>query len=153
MLRASVFSVLLALCACSDSGDKAMDAGPSDDGSMPDSGSATGMTCAQLEQKISDELDVASMDTSIVGSPDYTLLLQTADGRTYTHSHGSAGPTVVYESASTSKLVTAVVIMDLVEQGYMTLETKAHDLIPFWTENTVTLRELLDFTSGYFRDP
>jgi CubicO group peptidase (beta-lactamase class C family) len=123
------------------------------DGNADDDASSEDETCAALEDKISAELDTASQDPSIVGSPDFTIVLETGDGRTYTHSHGTAGPTMVYESASTSKLVTAVIIMDLVEQGVLTLDTKAHDLLPFWTETTVTLRELLAFTSGYFRDP
>src|SRR6185295_17892734 len=59
----------------------------------------------------------------------------------------------VYESASTSKLIAAVVILDLVDQGLLTLDTKAHDLLPFWKETTVTLRHLLSFTSGFHDEP
>ena len=145
---ALICSLLLACAGCGGSNAQSEDAMGPADSTLPDSAS-----CAALEQKISDELDLASQDPNIVGSPDYTIVLETGDGRTYTHSHGDAGPTVVYESASTSKLVTAVVIMDLVEQGVLSLDTKAHDLLPFWTDTTVTLRELLAFTSGYFRDP
>lgn len=134
--------LVLALGAC----DGASEA--TEDAATPDAAD-----CSALEQKISTELDLASQDPNIVGSPDFTLLLQTEDGRSYTHSHGNAGPTVVYESASTSKLVTAVIILDLVDQGVLTLETKAHDLLPFWTETTVTLRQLLSFTSGFYDEP
>lgn len=109
--------------------------------------------CSALEQTISDTLDVASQDPNIVGTPDFTILLATGDGRTYTHSHGTASPTTVYESASTSKLVTAVIILDLVDRGVLSLDTKAHDLLPFWADTTVTLRHLLSFTSGFYDDP
>lgn len=138
---------LFALVACGSSPE------PSD---MPDASMSSvdaSTSCADLEQTISEKLDLASQDPNIVGTPDYTIVLETRDGRTYTHSHGDAGPTVSYESASTSKLVSAVVILDLVEQGKLSLDTKAHDLIPFWTETDVTLRHLLSFTSGYFKDP
>jgi len=134
--------LLLALGGCSGADDPVEDAG------TPDA-----QDCSALEQKISAELDVAAQDPNIVGTPDFTLLLESQDGRAYTHSHGNAGPTVVYESASTSKLVSAVIILDLVDQGVLSLETKAHDLLPFWTETTVTLRQLLSFTSGFYDEP
>ena len=69
----------------------------------------------------------------------------------------------MYESASTSKLVTAVVILELIDQGTTTLSLDTHpqDLISFWTPTTgspasnVTLRHLLSFTSGFMieKDP
>jgi CubicO group peptidase (beta-lactamase class C family) len=150
MTRARVFTFLtLVLAACDDPETLAVDAGMQSDGSVQ----VDAQTCAQLEETISAKLDLASQDPNIVGTPDFTIVLEAEDGRSYQHSHGDASPTTIYESASTSKLVTAVVILDLVEQGVLTLDTKAHDLLPFWTETTVTLRHLLAFTSGYFDDP
>jgi CubicO group peptidase (beta-lactamase class C family) len=128
--------------------------GGDDDSAMPDAAvGPDASACGALEEKISATLDLASADTNIVETPDFTLVLEAKDGRTYSHSHGDASPTTVYESASTSKLVTAVVILDLVDQGKLSLETKAHDLLPFWTEETVTLRSLLAFTSGFYDEP
>jgi CubicO group peptidase (beta-lactamase class C family) len=147
-LATRIQCLLVALAACGGSGD-----GLGVDAGIDVSPGVDAMDCSGLEQRISDKLDLASQDTNIVGSPDYTLLLETEDGRTYTHSHGNATPTTVYESASTSKLVAAVVILDLVDQGVLTLDTKAHDLLPFWTETTVTLRHLLSFTSGFSDEP
>ena len=98
-------------------------------------------------------LDAAATDPQITSIPDFTVLLETQDGRRFTHSHGNSTATTVYESASTSKWVTATVIMDAVDQGAIALASTAHDLIPFWTEQTVTLEHLLSFTSGYSNDP
>ncbi len=134
-------SLLLAAAACGGTEGSAIDAGTPD-----------GTDCRALEQKIAADLDVASEDPSIVGTPDFTILLEAEDGRAVSHSHGDASPTLVYESASTSKLVSAVIILDLVERGELSLDTKAHDLLPFWTETTVTLRHLLSFTSGFQDD-
>jgi CubicO group peptidase (beta-lactamase class C family) len=105
---------------------------------------------AALEQALASALDAAAVNTSLTTDPNLTLLLETIDGRRFTHSHGTSTPTSSYESASTSKLVTAVMILDLVEQGELSLDTKPGDLISFWTaEDTVTLRHLLSFRSGF----
>ena len=47
----------------------------------------------------------------------FTLVLASADGRIYSCSTGTSTSTSSYESASTSKLVTAVVILSLIDQG------------------------------------
>lgn len=131
------------------------DASPAapDAGTPPEPATPDAVSCAPLEQTISATLDLAAEDPEIVGSPDFSLLLATRDGRTYAHSHGASTPTDLLESASTSKLVAAVVLLDLVDQGVLSLDTKAHDLLPFWTETTVTLRHLMSFTSGFSEEP
>jgi CubicO group peptidase (beta-lactamase class C family) len=150
MTSVRVFAFLtVALAACDEPGTLAEDAGIQPDGDVQ----SDATSCGELEQTISTKLDLASQDPNIVGTPDFTIVLETEDGRSYAHSHGDASPTTIYESASTSKLVTAVIILDLVEQGVLGLDTKAHDLLPFWTETTVTLRHLLAFTSGFYDDP
>ena len=116
-------------------------------------GDGSGSDCASLEARISATLDLAAEDTAITSTPDFTLLLETEGGESYAHSHGDSSASTRYESASTSKLVSAVVILDLVDQGVLTLDTKPHDLLPFWTESTVTLRDLLAFTSGFYDEP
>jgi CubicO group peptidase (beta-lactamase class C family) len=117
-----------------------------------------GQTCdetdlASLEAQIAAGLDTAAADPKISSIPDVTLLLETMDGRRFAHSHGDSSATTRYESASTSKLVAAVVIMDAVDHGFLSLDSKAHDLIPFWDETQVTLRHLLSFTSGFSDEP
>lgn len=108
---------------------------------------------AALEAQIAAGLNAAAEDPQISSIPDVTLLLETMDGRRFSHSHGDSSPTTRYESASTSKLVSAVVIMDAVDHGFLSLESKAHDLISFWDEPQVTLRHLVSFTSGFSDEP
>ena len=98
-------------------------------------------------------LDLAAVDAGVTSNPNFTLLLETYDGRTFSYTHGNSSSATRLESASTSKWVTAVVLMDLVDRGALTLDSKAHDLLPFWVENTVTLRHLLSFRSGFDKEP
>ena len=139
-------AVLVVAAACGGGGSSA-------DGPPGDDAADAPITCSDLEQAMSMALDAAALDTSITTDPDFTVLLETADGRRYTHSHGASTPTTVYESASTSKWVSAVVILDLVDRGMLTLDTKAHDLLAFWDETAVDLRDLLSFTSGFADEP
>ncbi|MEZ4863402.1 MAG: serine hydrolase domain-containing protein [Caldilineaceae bacterium] len=62
-----------------------------------------------------------------------------------------AGPGVLWPLASISKVYTAAMIMRLVEQGELTLNTLAHHLLPDFTgdgRETVRLRHLLSHTAG-----
>ena len=108
---------------------------------------------AAFEQDMAAKLDAAAVNPSVTTDPNFTVLLETADGRRFTHSHGTSTPTTRYESASTSKWVTAVVILDLVDSGSLTLDTLAHDKLANWTETQVDLRDLLSFRSGFTSEP
>lgn len=141
--------VMGALAGCGGDRDAAVDGAPTSDASASDGGCER----AALEAAIGAKLDAALQDPDIATSQDVTVLLETAGGRRYTYNHGTSTPTTSYESASTSKLVTATVIMNLVEQGMLSLDSKASDLIDFWTDDTVTLQQLLSFTSGYSDEP
>jgi CubicO group peptidase (beta-lactamase class C family) len=117
-----------------------------------------GWTCsaaelAALEAQIAATLDTVAVDPQITSIAELTLLLETTAGRQFAHSHGDSSASTSYESASTSKLVSAVVIMDAVDHGFLALDSKAHDLISFWSETQVTLRHLLSFTSGFSDAP
>ena len=98
--------------------------------------------------------------SSATTDADFTLLLERSDGRSFHYSRGLSTPTTSYESASTSKLVTGVVILDLVDRGVggLSLDSKAADLLG-WTVPTgnpasqMTLRHLLSFTSGFWDEP
>ncbi|HUX40087.1 MAG TPA: serine hydrolase domain-containing protein [Rectinemataceae bacterium] len=91
---------------------------------------------------------------------DFTLLLERPDGKSFSYSRGSSTAMTSYESASTSKLVTAVVILSLVDRGVggLSLDSKAADLLG-WTvpagnpASQMTLRHLLSFTSGFWDEP
>jgi len=94
--------------------------------------------------------------THMSGEPNFTVLLAAGDGRTFTYSSGNSTPTTRYESASTSKWVTAATILEAIEQsnGMLTLDTTASSVLtPYWTEQSVTLRHLLAFTSGFSQEP
>lgn len=138
-----------------------LDAGNSDagmaDAGIPDSGSGAlddgGCTPTQLdalEAQIGSVLDTAAANPDLSSVDNYTLMLERKDGRKLIHSFGGSTPDTEYESASTSKWVAAAVILDVVEQGSLTLDSTAHELMPtFWDETTVTLRHLLSFRSGF----
>ncbi|MBU3915617.1 beta-lactamase family protein [bacterium] len=109
----------------------------------------------ELEQSMTDTL------TSTLTDTDFTLILESDDGRSYSVSTGASTSSTLYESASTSKLVTAVVILSLIDQGTtpLTLDSKPQDFISFWTPTAgtpasrITLRHLLSFTSGFMTEP
>jgi hypothetical protein len=85
---------------------------------------------------------------------DFTLLLRCASGGHFQYSSGSSTPATDYESASTSKWVTATIILRLVDKRKLELDTHPQEHIPFWTNDPaqhlshITLRQLLSFTSG-----
>jgi CubicO group peptidase (beta-lactamase class C family) len=104
---------------------------------------------AEIEDRLINAIDAAA-GSSLTSDPNMTLLLEGEDGRSFTHSTGNSEKTKSYESASTSKLVSAVVILDLVAKGKLDLDSKPSKLIPFWKgERAVTLRHLLSFRSGF----
>ena len=90
---------------------------------------------------------------------DFSFAVERKDGRRYTFNRGASTMQTVYESASTSKLVAAVIIMRLVERGYLTFADRPQDHIANWpiaSGNTLypmTLAQLMDFTSGLTVEP
>ena len=118
---------------------------------------APGPVCstAQLE---------ADMDTLLAltaSEVDFSYTLERADGRRYSFSRGVSTLQTSYESASTSKMVTAVMILRLVEQGYLNLTDRPQDHLAaaVWPiANTdslysIALSDLLSFTSGLTTSP
>jgi CubicO group peptidase (beta-lactamase class C family) len=116
---------------------------------------AAGSACAalELEAEMAATLDAVAKETAITTDPDFTVLLVAADGRRFTHDAGDFTGELRFDSASTSKWITAAVILDLVDRGLLTLETRASELLSFWTGSDPTLRDLLSFTSGYSEEP
>jgi CubicO group peptidase (beta-lactamase class C family) len=108
-------------------------------------------TRIELEAALSERLKAVSTDT------DFTLLLQSANGKHFAFNRGQSTADTFYQSASTSKLVTATVIMRLTEQGKLSLREHPQDYIKGWpnsgTLSHIQLRELLSFTSGLENTP
>lgn len=117
----------------------------------PDTGSVCLADRIELESALRDDLDSWDRDT------DFTLMMQESGGRSFTHSTGTSSPTTSYRSASTSKWVTAIVVLDLVDQGVLDLDDRPQDFIPSWPTSgslsQITLRHLLSFTSGLVTEP
>jgi len=102
------------------------------------------------------------MDSVLSGaaSPaDFSFSVKRPDGRQYVYNRGTSTLQTSYSSASTSKLVSAVIIMRLVEQGRLSLANKPQDLIGTWPIGggeplfNTTLTQLLSFTSGLTIEP
>ncbi len=106
---------------------------------------------AKLENEIVNTLDTLKTDT------DFTLKIKSANGNTFTHSTGNSNELVMYRSASTSKLVTTVVILSLVKKNILSLEDHPQYYISSWptTGNLsyIKLKHLLNFTSGLVNEP
>jgi CubicO group peptidase (beta-lactamase class C family) len=94
-----------------------------------------------------------ALDEAVTDDPSFTLALETADGHRFVHSRGASSLSTSYESASTSKWVAASVILDVVDQGALALSDEPGAFLPFWKKPSVTLAQLLAFTSGFSQEP
>ena len=103
---------------------------------------------AQIESKMDALLAKAESEV------DFSFAVERHDGRRYRFSRGGSTLQTLYESKSTSKLVTAVIILRLVEQGYLSLSDRPQDHIDSWPIGSdhalsgMTLAQLLSFPSG-----
>lgn len=90
---------------------------------------------------------------------DFTYQLERSDGRRFSYARGSVTSQSDFESASTSKLVSAVVILRAVQASSLTLTSHPHDVITTWPISAsdslypMTLGQLLAFTSGLESEP
>lgn len=119
-----------------------------------DSGNpSSSCSVTQLESDLNAQLAALSSDV------DFSYSVERSDGRRYTYQRGSSTMQTSYESASTSKLVTSVVILRLVQQGYLNLTDRPQDRISGWPIGSgdslynMTLAQLLSFTSGLTNEP
>ncbi len=118
-------------------------------GSEGDVSSTTGACDSQLTSSLQ------QLETN----EDFTLLLSDRHGSLFQFSRGASSPQVSYKSASTSKLITAVVILRLVDQGYLSLGDRPQNHILNWpigagdTLFDMSLEQLLSFTSGLTVEP
>lgn len=96
----------------------------------------------------------AILSTGASSEVPFTYSIERSDGRKFTYSYGASSLTTSYESASTSKLVTSVILLRLVDKGILSLTDKPQKYIPSWPVNStdaiynMTLAHLLSFRSG-----
>jgi len=108
------------------------------------------------------EADVASIVATMAADVDFALKVESQDGRGVLFTRGATNMQISMESASTSKWVTASIILSFLESGEnfrspmpLALDSRPQDFIGArWPINasdplyTMTLRNLLSFTSG-----
>lgn len=105
------------------------------------------------------EAQMNSILSSAVTDTDFSFQVERSDQRVYTYNRGAVTPQTYFESASTSKLVSAVIILRLVDQGYLSLTDKPQTHVSGWPiTNTdslfnMNLSQLLSFTSGLTVEP
>ena len=116
---------------------------------------APGLACSITQIEATMESVLAQTASEV----DFSFSVEKQDGRRYAFSRGSSTLQTSYESASTSKLVSAVIILRLVEQGYLNLSDRPQDRIGAWPIASsdalynMTLAQLLSFTSGLTSEP
>jgi CubicO group peptidase (beta-lactamase class C family) len=155
----SIFVLVLPLVSCSGDapqaplgagagGDTAGSGASSGEGGGPASGAGGEPSVPSAEDDLTAAIAAAETDVP------FTLLLGDEAGTFFEGSMGESTAMTSYESASTSKWVAATVILSLVEDGYLTLDSHPQDFVEWWTSDAndprsaITLRQLLSFTSG-----
>lgn len=120
-------------------------------GSSGNSDSTEPDTTQPIEQQLHTALNLVDTDA------DFTLFVESNNGTQFIHNRGASTATTSYRSASTSKMVTASVILWLVEQGIISLGDHPQDYLDFWPTTgrhaDIELRHLLSFTSGLTEEP
>ena len=157
--------------APSDAGDAATEAGaPASDARLDANDAArdagadaplcTQASLAALESEMTAILSTATVTPqggqTSEPAPAFTLFLQRNDGRSYLFNNLDSTPDTSYQSASTSKLVSAAIILSLVDRGVLYLDDHPQKYISWpasGAASQITLRQLLAFTSGLNNDP
>ncbi|MDZ7870820.1 MAG: serine hydrolase domain-containing protein [Rheinheimera sp.] len=127
--------------------------GGSDSSPIPPTQPQASCDLTSLEQSLRQQATALKTDT------DFTLLLERFDGRAFSYSRGASSAVTSYESASTSKWVSAVIILRLVDSGVLNLSDTAASRLTDWPLSTshplaqMTLQQLLSFTSGLTEEP
>ncbi|GHA10690.1 hypothetical protein GCM10008090_20450 [Arenicella chitinivorans] len=110
-----------------------------------------GTSSDELEQQIRMRLNQAS------DLAPFTIMLEAPSGHRLVHSVGEYRPDTETESASTSKLVTATVVLWYAERKLINLQDTPQTYLPYWPSNgnlaEITLSQLLSFTSGLNNAP
>ncbi len=153
-LRSHQLTALVSLLLCTACGGGSATSNPTTASTTTASTSpSNNCSVTQLESEMNSQFSQLVTDT------DFSFGVERDDGRRYVYQRGSSRMQTVYESASTSKLVSAVIILRLVEQGYLKLDDKPQDRIATWPIAptsplaTMNLANLLSFTSGLTDEP
>ena len=136
-------SALCALCAGCDS-----DLTRAPDASAPDaSAPLAGQEAEAVWSALREAIDAAAPEELVV-------IIGDGAGARFTHEKGATA-TTLYPIASASKLITALMILKLTEEGALSLSDHPQRHLPWWTSDPadprsrVTLEQLLSFTSGF----
>ncbi len=143
-----------------DSGLMAVNASAATTDAETESGACTQGGLAALEAQMTAALSAAMVtppaSQTPAPAPAFTLFLQRDDGRTYLFNNLDSTLDTSYQSASTSKLVSATIILSLVDRGVLSLDDHPQQYIA-WPAGgpaaQMTLRQLLAFVSGLNNDP
>lgn len=113
-----------------------------------------------LSIAISTEVDQWSLVRGILKIyapiPDMAFSAGTAEGRKFVYEKGKINMSSPLAMASSSKFPVAMAIAGCVADGYITFDTKPHEIWSWWSSDAkdprsrVTLRQLLSFTSGFY---
>ncbi len=157
--------------APSDASDAATDAGTSNPDGRRDANDAardwsadaalcTEASLAALESQMTAILSAATVTPQDGQTPQpapaFTLFMQRDDGHSYLFNNLDSTPDTSYQSASTSKLVSAAIILSLVDRGVISLDDPPQKYISWpagGAASQITLRQLLAFISGLNNDP
>ena len=133
--------IVISLVACGGGGG-------SDSVSLPVTQPPSVENIAALEARLGD-LNVSN----------YAVVIGDENGVLLSREFGDFSATETYLIASATKWLAAMVIMDLVEQGVMSLDDRPQDYLAWWTSDPadprseITLEQLLSFTSGFDTGP
>lgn len=113
----------------------------------------------QPEPTMGDELQ-AALDNGIatMGGKGISLAVITPDGQIWTGvsgvSHGTVPitPDMLFSIGSATKTFTAATILQLAEEGVLSLEDSLYEWLPDYAnvDNTITIRQLLNHTGGIY---
>ncbi|MDA0992064.1 MAG: serine hydrolase [Proteobacteria bacterium] len=104
---------------------------------------------------------VAVLETHLddLNVANYAVVIGDANGVLLSREFGNFSVTESHFIASATKWLAAMVIMDLVEQGVMSLDDRPQDYLAWWTadpadpRSEITLEHLLSFTAGFNTGP
>jgi CubicO group peptidase (beta-lactamase class C family) len=141
--RPAALLLALLVAACGGGGDSAPAVAP-----------AVSCSVSRFDSLQTLEAQMSAALSQAVSEVPFSFAVERQDGRRFTFNRGSSTLQTSYESKSASKLVTAVMILRLVEQGYLALADRPQDRIPAWPiASGITLAQLLSLTSGLTISP
>ena len=91
------------------------------------------------------------------GVQDIAVIIGDATGELYRFERGEVNVNTSLNSASSSKFLTGLTLITLIEDGFLDLSTGPADVLDFWVaddlRSEVRLRQLFSFTSGFNARP